>query len=156
VVVTNTTFRLCPWADALFAFDLKWWRAYHCEVMATFQGQCFSGSLVAANRERVTCASVQPWFRSFRNSGACAVSLAISGGAARVVLVGFDADAIGGRTHWHGDHPRKLGNLQSISDWPRMFGQLAKYAKDKAVDVVNASRHTRLDCFPRGVLEDSL
>ena len=28
VIVTNTTFRLCPWADMLYAFDRPWWNHY--------------------------------------------------------------------------------------------------------------------------------
>lgn len=153
-VVTNTTFRLVPWADALFAFDLKWWKLYHGEVLATFPGQRFTASQIA--REGVVSTWGQPWFRGFRNSGACAVSLAVCAGAAKVVMLGFDAAADHGKVHWHGDHPKGLENAASIVDWPRQFGMLAKFAAARGVEVVNASRRTRLDCFPRATLEDAL
>src|SRR5690606_31872717 len=39
VVVVNTTFRLAPWADALFAMDENWWKHHHEEVAATFTGR---------------------------------------------------------------------------------------------------------------------
>ena len=156
VVVTNTTFRACPWADALMAVDLAWWRIHHAEVLRAFAGRCFTTSMVAATRAHVQCLAGQPWFRSFRNSGAAAVSLAVAAGAHKVVLVGFDAAAAPGRTHWHGDHPPALNNAASISEWPRLFAALARYAREAGVQVVNASRSTRLECFPRAGLEGAL
>src|SRR5262245_15095240 len=37
-IVTNTTFRMCPWAHVLFGFDSKWWLEYIAEVERTFHG----------------------------------------------------------------------------------------------------------------------
>src|SRR5690606_18678370 len=42
VVVANTTFRLCPWADALYAMDRAWWDVHLAEVKATFRGELLS------------------------------------------------------------------------------------------------------------------
>jgi hypothetical protein len=39
VIVTNTTFRLAPWADVLFGMDSKWWKEYHKEVDSVFTGR---------------------------------------------------------------------------------------------------------------------
>jgi hypothetical protein len=155
VVVTNTTFRLCPWADALFGFDAKWWKLYRKEVGAVFKGRCFTASPVAAKYGPESLWGV-PWFRIYRNSGACAVSLALSGGAAKVVMLGFDAGWDGTKRHWHGDHPAGLENAGTMGDWPRQFEGLAKYAGKGGIPVVNASRRTRLACFPRGELEAEL
>lgn len=156
VVVTNTTFRWCPWADALFGFDLQWWRRYHDEVRTTFAGRLFSASLVAANYGAEVPVG-QPWFTAFKNSGACAASLAIGGGASRLVLLGYDAArGARGETHCHGDHPRGLNNVESIADWPRQFRLLAKHAERHGVDVLNASRRTALTCFPAAELGAAL
>ena len=154
-VVTNTTFRLCPWADALFGFDAKWWKVYHEEVEATFRGRRFGGTLVC-EKYGVNVATGQPWFKGFRNSGACAVSLAIGGAAAKIVLLGYDMGFSGGRTHWHGDHPHGLENATSLPLWAEQFAVLAKHARRSGVEVVNASRETRMTCFPRAVLESAL
>jgi hypothetical protein len=154
-IVTNTTFRLCPWADVLFGFDIVWWRTYRSEVEATFRGI------------RVTCSSQGrsvgvfstenlPGFWHFGNSGTAAISLAVFGGASRIVLLGYDCQASNGRTHWHGDHPEGLSNARSLHTWPAKFLLLAQYAKRKNVPVLNASRETRLTCFPRVRLEDAL
>lgn len=152
VIVTNTTFRWCLWANALYAFDAKWWRIYQAEVDAAFHGRRFAGSPHAAKYGAEVTAGL-PWFRQFRNSGACSISLAIAGGAGKIVLVGYDAGFIDGRKHWHGDHPTELANADSIADWPRQFEMVAKDAAQQGIKIINASRHTRLTCFPRAELE---
>lgn len=155
VIVTNTTFQMCPWADALFAFDLNWWKRYHEEVAANFHGRRFAGSLVAGNYGAEVLTG-QPWFTGYRNSGASAVSIAISSGADRIVMLGYDLSLDNGKTHWHGDHPSGMGNAGSISDWPRHFSLLAKQARRAGAKVVNASRRTALTVFERVNLEDVL
>lgn len=149
-IVTNTTFRLCPWADALMGFDGRWWTQYRAEVDATFKGR------------RMTCSTLKhlgaesihqvPWFRQFANSGASAISLAIAASARRVLLLGYDCQRTGGRAHWHGDHEKMLSNCKSIAEWPRIFSSVAKFAKSKDVEIINCSRATALQCFPRGEL----
>lgn len=155
VVVTNTTFRLCPWADVLFAHDLKWWKRYHAEVRETFKGRRFGGSMACENYGANPSAGL--WFRVFTNSGASAISLALGAGASKVVLLGYDASlGAEGKTHWHGDHPKELGNIESIADWPRQFSLVAKDAKTLGAMVVNASRRTALTCFEINELREAL
>lgn len=155
VIVTNTTFKLCPWADVLFAHDSKWWREYRTEVDATFAGARVT--VTSQNRKSgIHTTYGQQWFKTFGNSGACAVSLAVAGGAAKVVMLGFDCQKTGGKTHWHGDHGPGLTNAKSMPLWPKKFAQLAAYAKAKKCRVVNASRETALTCFERVELADEL
>lgn len=153
-IVTNTTFLLCPWADVLFGFDSKWWRA-HPDAL-NFEGRKISASRIAGNLgvETVFCS---PWFRAFGNSGACAISLALAGGAAKVILLGFDCSfAPDGKKHWHPDHPDGMSNCASIAAWPKRFAQVAKDAEKAGVPVLNASRRTALTCFERVELADAL
>lgn len=153
-VVTNTTFRTCLWADALFAFDPSWWRAYLPEIRETFRGRLFSQTL--SPMRGVTCTRAVALWRPWPNSGACAVSLAIASGAARVVMLGFDCGFDGKRKHHHGDHPAPLPNCDSMPRWPRQFERLARYAEARAVPVLNATRTTALEHFPRADLSDAL
>lgn len=152
VVVTNTTFQLCPWADVLFAFDAKWWREYQDQV-AQFAGRKLSGSLLAV---KYGAEPVQPWFSIYRNSGCCAISLALAAGAERVVMLGYDGGFHDGRAHWHADHPKPMGNADTVADWPRLFGIVAKNARRAGIPVINASRRTALTCFPRADLQTVL
>lgn len=154
-IVTNTTFRMAPWATILVGFDVKWWQTYREEVAASFPGVRLTCS---AHGRAVGAVSLVTLFkfRPFGNSGAAAISLAALAGASRAVMLGYDCQFTDGRSHWHGDHPPSLSNARSIGLWPQRFGYVARYAKEKGVPVFNASRATALQCFPRVTLEDEL
>lgn len=155
-IVTNTTFRLCPWAEVLFGFDSAWWREYKKEVDQTFKGKCLTSSLVGKSIGVESLYQQDSWVRSYGNSGTAAISLAVVGGASRVVLLGYDCQKTGGKAHWHQDHPKGLGNARSMPNWPRKFKQVASFAESKRVPVWNSSRETALTCFPRVPLEQAL
>lgn len=150
-VVTNSTFRLCPWADALYWFDTDWWKVYAAEVRETFSGRVFTQSL--ASRSGVECLRASPRFRSFGNSGASAVAMAVAFGASRVVLLGYDCGLTRGLTHHHGDHPEPLRNCTRPERWRLQFERLARWSR---TPIVNASRETTLTCFQRADLDDLL
>jgi hypothetical protein len=126
---------------------------YASDVRRTFEGEVYSVNPVPGVR-RVQFA--QP----VRNSGVLAIALAHRFGAARITLAGYDCQHTGGKTHWHGDHPRGMGNAGSISGtkmapkWAEQFAQLANTVRD--IPVVNASRATALACFPRAELQACL
>ena len=183
-VVVNTSFRLAPWAEILFAWDWRWWREYAKEVR-DFKGRRFT-ALPSAERFGAVCIADLPWFpRGFQNSGACAVGIAIAAKAEKVLMLGFDcqaktidltdaevlalydwsmlaalrAKAKGDSVkmlHWHGAHPESMSNAASIDQWPTTFEKVAKRAKSQGVRVVNVSRETALTCFPRAALEEQL
>ena len=147
VVVTNTTFRIAPWADALYAMDRKWWNQYAAEVKQNFRGGSFGPTPCAINDLRVRGVREA---RS-RNSGAGAILLARSRGATKIVLLGYDAQHTGGQTHWHGKHPRGLGDARSVGNWPKQFADLA--IQLASIEIINCSRETSLKCWPRQTIE---
>jgi hypothetical protein len=156
-IVTNTSFRLAPWADVLFGFDAKWWREHIAEVRSVFKGRMLSQAQVASNVAGVESLYGSKWFRGFGNSGACAISVALCAGASRVVLIGYDCGFTpDGKRHWHPDHPNGMSNCKSIARWPYQFGQVAKEAEKRKVPVLNASRQTALKCFARVGLAEAL
>jgi hypothetical protein len=158
-IVTNSSFRRAPWAAILFGYDSRWWKAHMAEVQALgFSGRMLCASPIAANFGVETVHNA-PWLRSYPNSGACAIAIAIAAGARRVVLLGFDcAPAPSGRMHWHEDHPPTHGmtNCASIQAWPRHFRNVQRDAEAAGVEVVNASRVSALRGFARGALADAL
>lgn len=163
-VVTNTTFRLAPWADALFGFDARWWATkdprtgltHAQETERDFWGRRFCRSALGVNYG-VESLHASSWFRGSGNSGSCAISLAVAAGAHRVVLLGYDCTfAPDGRRHWHGDHPPGLGNCLSIARWPLQFQRVKREAVAARCGVINCSRRTALDVFPRASLEEVL
>lgn len=132
--------------------DAAWWRMYIDEVRATFRGERFSSNQFG--RTFPVTHLPQP-FKAHGNSGAGAVSLAVHGGAQRIVLLGYDCQHTDGRTHWHGDHPPQLGNARVVKKWPDRFRRLAR-SLDPGICVLNATRETALDCWPRMNLEEAL
>lgn len=155
VIVTNTTFRLCQWADVLMAFDGKWWKEYHAEVKTTFKGALFACSK-PATAYGVPNLGSEKWFKSFNNSGAASIAFAAFAGASRIVLLGFDCQKTGGRSHHHGDHPAHLSNAVSIANWPTHFKNVARFCESQGAEVINASRATALRCFRRARLAEAL
>lgn len=147
VVVANTTFRAAPWADALFAMDAKWWGVHYEEVIQNFKGERYTTSNVVINFD---LRRVRRQFNEHRNSGAGAIALAEWLGAERVAMLGYDCQHDGVTTHWHGSHPKGLGDAVTVKRWPAKFAELARAVK---VPVVNCSRVTALECFERGELE---
>jgi hypothetical protein len=156
-VVVNTTFRLAPWADVLYAADAAWWRT-------TPEAFGFPGL-------KVTCEAV-PGVRRLRNagatgyddgadcvntygnSGAQAIQVAAKAGAKRILLCGFDMRG----SHWHGDHPQPLRNTASdtYERWILRMQGLAEALDKRGVEVLNATPESALTCFPFVDLEDAI
>lgn len=90
------------------------------------------------------------------NSGFQSVQLAILFGAARVVLLGFDLANDGKRSHWHGNHAR-LGNPveHRFAEWRQQFHRLNR-EKPAELEIVNATRRSKLACFPLVPLAQAL
>lgn len=156
-IVTNSSFRLALWADILFGHDSRWWKAHIEEVKASgFAGRLLTASPVGGNLGLETTHNAH-WLRSYPNSGASAIGIAIAAGAVRVVLIGYDCGfGVGGERHWHADHPGGMSNCKSIAAWPRHFANVARDAEKAGVEVLNASRATALRCFARVALSDAL
>lgn len=156
-IVTNTTFRLAPWADVVFGMDANWWRQYVAEVKGSCTGRlmCTSHAVRSLGVEALYAC---PWFPNFGagNSGMAIIRLALAGKAQKIVLLGYDCQKTEGKMHWHGDHPKGLGNGASLKRWPKHFEHVARDAKNASCLVLNASRVTALKCFERAELESAL
>lgn len=153
MIVANTTFRIAPWADMLFAMDQQWWDLHRAEVAETFRGDRISSNQVP--KKYMVTRLMPSELKSYGNSGAACISLAVLSGATRVILLGYDCQKTGGKAHWHGDHPPGLGNAGGVDKWPAKFKELARDINGRAT-VINASRATALDMFPRQELEQAL
>ena len=87
------------------------------------------------------------------NSGFQAINLAYLWGAKRIVLLGFDGKAVGGKDHWFGQHPQGLTQVQPYSLWLDHFPQLAYDLKREGVEVINCSPDSAITCFKGADIE---
>lgn len=163
VIVVNTTFRLAPWADVLYACDAPWWRVFHVEASATFKGEFWTQDLLArrefgVNRIESILAKglgkLPGLIHQGGNGGYQAINLAFQAGARRMVLLGFDMHG----SHWHGAYANGLPNTRPglFEQWLRQFDDLAADLRAEGVHVVNCSPGSRLNCFTVCDLADAV
>lgn len=163
--MVNATFKMAPWADALYAADFRFWEVYIDKIRAGFRGEFWTVSEMARAKYGtywMRCGR-EPGFSTEAdtingggNSGYQAVHLAATFGAARILLLGFDMQRTGGKAHWHGNHEGRLPNGVGFPGWIRNFAALARDLKARGVEVVNCSRETALACFPRATIDEAL
>jgi len=178
VLVVNDAWQYAPWADALYACDAKWWN--HHQGVPQFQGQRWTavsmpgGKLpmneILASEQTAARWDLQ-WVRGdYRlglsldrglihfggNSGFQALNLAVLFGARRILLLGYDMKAKGGRTHFFGEHPDLLRADHDYQSWQDHFRAAVPDLERGKVEVINCSRETALDCFPRAELRSVL
>lgn len=162
VIVINTSFRLAPWADVLYACDRQWWREYGDEARAVVTGELWSQDQKATCVNRIESVRLPGLGRrpglihQGGNSGHQVVNLAYQAGCDRIVLLGYDMQETGGQRHWHPDHPDALNFPGRFAEWVKSFEILARDLREEGVEVINASRETALSCFRRMPLEQVL
>jgi hypothetical protein len=164
VMAVNCTFRLVPWAAAMYAGDLQWWERYGAET-AAFAGEKWTWDGMAAVRHKLRRVArrdgkglcrARGAVNSGGNSGYQAVNLAYHFGARQIVLLGFDMHRNEGG-HWHGEHEGMLSApaLHMLA-WRREFEPLALDLRHAGVQVLNATEGTALTCFPMVPLAEAL
>ena len=169
MIAINTNYKIAPWATILYACDLHWWDWHHEEVK-TFAGRKITQDEEAAKKyglehvksvDKPGLSRDKSVIHQGRNSGVQAINLAVNLGAQRIVLLGFDMQTSGNKTHWHGHHPNFYD--AQVSGWARYLEKLhdvyrlvAKDADEMGIEIVNATRETALRCFQRKPLSSLL
>lgn len=162
-IAINTTHRLAPWADLLYACDPEWWQHPTNADAHRFRGVkvCLGGVVAGVHRLHIAGTlgvSTQPGcICTGGNSGYQALQVALHGGARRVLLCGFDMTAARGG-HWHGGHPAGLKNTmeETFVVWRRRFEAAAPFLAAAGLEVINCTPRSALTCFPKGTLESEL
>lgn len=149
IIAVNDSWRMVPECRAIMAADLRWWAANYSRI--TCEAQRWTADHFTAKRFGLRLLPF-PMPGPF-NSGQRAIELAISKGAKRVLLLGYDCSLANG-IHWHGLHQHLTNpDPESVDKWKREYHRLARRT---GVPIVNASRHTELTCFPRVELDSYL
>lgn len=158
VIAINDAYRLAPWADVLYAADQKWW-AWH-QGVRSFEGEKYTVDVATAKRFGVQLLAKTGYhgletenrsgLKLGQDSGYQAIGLAVHLGASRILLLGYDMR--GG--HWFGSHPDNT--RPPFTACKIAYATLPAALAVVGVEVVNCSRQTTLDMFPRMALADAL
>ena len=131
--------------------DTPWWQVHHGEVSKVFKGLRVRG----AGSSQSNLAHRAMFGSGCLNSGAGALLMAQYYGAELIIMLGYDCKVGGdGHRHWHGSHPKGLGDAGMLAKWPEQFAVVSRLLKP--LRVINASRESALECFERMQLEDAL
>ncbi len=163
VLAMNTSFRLAPWADVLWSYHTR-----DLQQVSGVDPQTYRGLILSAEQAPV------PWplvaltaaegldlnptgVCHGNNSGYSAINLAVHLGAKRIVLLGYDCCAAeDGKVNFARPADYAGRRAYSFELWRKRFATLVAPLRAAGVEVLNASRRTALECFPRVVLEEAL
>ena len=158
VIAINDNYQTAPFADILYACDLKWWD-WH-KGAPEFAGLKYSMDKKVVQKYDVNyiegkggigLSSSSEFIHTGSNSGFQAINLAYLLGARRVLLTGYDMKfAATGAAHWFGDHPDKVR-----SGYAR-FIDAFKQIDQANIEIINCTRDTALKCFPQMTIQEAI
>ena len=168
VIVINSSYQTCPWAQFLFFGDARWFN----HQRRTFKLQSYKGRVVTCS-DPVRGPNILGLKRinpppgltddptsvvSQRTSCHGAQNMAWHLRAKRQVLIGIDMKrAEDGTTHHHEPHPWPLPKGNSSWDQQMQHLQLiAEPLRQRDVEVINVSPISRIDWWPKMTLAEAI
>jgi hypothetical protein len=161
IIVINDSWHMAPWADVLYAADGSWWRRHR--GVPEFRGAKYSidprastwpGVQILRETGQRGLELLPDGLKTGSNSGYQAINLAVHLGATTILLIGYDMQAAKGRDHWFGSHPDR--QQPPFGLFLRLFPSIVAPLAQLGITVVNCTRSTALDCFPRQPLAEAL
>jgi len=147
-----------PFADILYSADTDWWDLK--DRWQSFTGKKWTVSSEAALKYNLNHIEYDPkiiWsdkqglIASGGNSGFQAINLAYLHGAERIILLGYDMGYKSQKHFFDKTHKRDSRN----SDYHKWLEHFEKASKVIPIEIINCTRETSLECFPRMSLEDA-
>lgn len=188
VLAINDNYLVAPWAEVLYFADHKWW-VWHCtgiekkwpwvqfsaeevkKAFAEFKGQKVTikhqpmaegPDIFALRNDGAEGLCFKPdGIRTGMNSGYQSLNLAILAGAKKILLLGYDFNFPGGRSHAHNGHKDEKGIEHKMpesayTNYAKQFASMMKDVRKLNVDIVNCNRDSALRQFRFGTLEEEL
>lgn len=155
VIVVNSSYQMAPWADLLYACDARWWKWNRgatsftgLKFALTKESGKWPGVRVLEKTGVEGLETKKSALRTGGNSGYQVINLAVHMGASRIVLLGYDMQrGPKGEEHWHPDYPNRSRSPYNM--FVRHYGTLVDPLREIGVDVINCTRRTAIQCFPR-------
>jgi hypothetical protein len=140
-VVVNESWKLAPWADALFATDEAWWDEN--DGLPQFQGQKFTASPRCMKKY-----GLELFCSTGTNSGLRGIYLAEQFGANPIYLIGFEMHPKHG-VHWHRPYERLRNPGQAeMKRWLLETDWAADRLRSRRVTVINCTPGSALKRYP--------
>ena len=163
--VVNDAYLLAPWADVLYACDEQWWSHHEPHTRGFCRWTTTDAAAQKYGLNHIPGRGVETSGVHFdtsghgiiygSNSGFQALNLAYAQGVRDVVLLGFDMGHDPGQPkHFFGSHPSHMDNPTPFGHCIKQFERAAPIIAAAGMKVVNATRRTRLTCFPRVALSE--
>lgn len=171
VIAINDAVRLAPWADVLYSSDRSWWKRQ--KLATDFAGVRMKvataewkptdkrsyphndGGILILKNTGVTGVDFQaPGIRNLQNSGGAAINVAVHLGAKRILLLGYDMGMHKHRAHFY--EPPYAPRRSPYIRYRRLMATMVEPLEKAGITVLNCSRHTDLEAFPRAVLREVL
>lgn len=156
-----------PWADMLYSGEYKFWKfekgapgfkglKYTIEQSQGDPQWQWPDVQILRNTGAEGLETDPSGLKTGYSSGAQGINLAAHLGVVKVVLIGFDCWSGPSSSNWFGHHPNHTDNTTRYPLFLQGFASMAEPLKAAGIAVLNASRFTVLNAFPRVALEDVL
>lgn len=159
VIATNSTIFDAPWADICFGMDHDWWQYNNhrvkqlgCEMLTTCQNATPYGPKLIKKiqghymSDKAVCG---------KNSGHIAIELAVLRGATEILLCGIDCKNTD-KTHYFGDHDKRLNQIKDPSTWIEQFEGLARETKKRGIRAINCSPISAVEGFEKMTIQEAI
>lgn len=163
IITTNTSWKVFPYADVHYACDLLWHKINLPLMPPENRRKCWTQDRNSAERWQLN------WIRQAArpglgtkdlhvngNSGFGAINLAYLFGCRRILLLGFDMREVGGKKHWHPDHPKPCVQNMPFKEWLFKSVALARDLKAAGCEVINCTPGSALTVWPMSTIEKEL
>lgn len=145
-----------PWADILYAADQRWWQFYK----PAFTGLRVSGEEVKGVETipLTMLARGEPMPReagsvvSGDHSGFQALGLALTLGATRIILLGYDCG--GNKRNCHDNREPRFKSEPPFDQWVEKYNQVP--GRWPHVEFINCSPQSRISAFPKKEIREVL
>lgn len=166
--VIKGSWRLAPWADALYGLDRGWWLAN--DGARKFNGLKFSPSPSACKVFGLQYVKLRPRAEILTaekgvigcglregggHSGFQAVNLAVQFGVKRILLVGFDMSLANG-DHWSADKGVAKADRKRTENWRVAMDGCVDQFDRLGVEVVNCTMASALTAYRKLPLSQAL
>lgn len=165
VITTNSTWaRFTLHHSVFYACDMLWWKIHQVHIRQhNLISRCWTQDRASAERwglnwvrQSARPGLGDPDLRVNGNSGFGAINLAYLFGARRILLLGCDMREIGGKKHWHPDHPKPCVQNMPFKEWLFKSVALARDLKAAGCEVINCTPGSALTVWPMSTIEKEL